>query len=114
MKVEKTHTIKTTKSRLSPDMDSPRKYSSPYLKNILSKIDKKEHNRTESRMGLSARIGIRIKELQISKLQFSQILHVQPSMVTRWLSGNHNFTSDTLTDIQSVLGISLLNTTIKY
>lgn len=32
-----------------------------------------------------------------------------PSLVSKWLSGTHNFTIDTLTDIQRVLGIRLLD-----
>jgi transcriptional regulator with XRE-family HTH domain len=91
-------------------MDSARKYSSPNLKNILKSNEDKEYSHIESRMGIAVRIASRLKEIQLSKLQFSKILHVQPSMVTRWLSGTHNFTSDTLTDIQKALGIALLNT----
>lgn len=31
------------------------------------------------------------------------------SEITRWVSGTHNFTADTLSDISEVLGINLLN-----
>ena len=37
------------------------------------------------------------------------MLGQQPSVVTKWLSGTHNFTADTLADIQRVLEISLFN-----
>ena len=91
-------------------MDKPRKYSSTALKNVLNNIDEKEQARIESRMALSVCIAMRLKQLGISKLKFSQLLHVQPSMVTRWLSGSHNFTHDTLFDIQRELGFVLFNT----
>ena len=32
-----------------------------------------------------------------------------PSVITKWLSGTHNFTTETLVEIGSALGISLLN-----
>ena len=32
-----------------------------------------------------------------------------PSEISKWLSGTHNFTIDTLIDIERVLGITLLN-----
>ncbi len=34
-----------------------------------------------------------------------------PSEITRWLSGTHNFTTDTLIDLQRVLDINLLDVT---
>ena len=32
-----------------------------------------------------------------------------PSVITKWLSGTHNFTIETLVEIENALGISLLN-----
>jgi transcriptional regulator with XRE-family HTH domain len=32
-----------------------------------------------------------------------------PSEITRWLSGTHNFTTDTLIDLQRALNIKLLD-----
>jgi ribosome-binding protein aMBF1 (putative translation factor) len=40
--------------------------------------------------------------------QLAEALEQNPSVITKWLSGTHNFTSDTLSDIEEVLGISLL------
>jgi hypothetical protein len=34
---------------------------------------------------------------------------VSVSLISLWLSGTHNFTVETLVDIQQTLGISLLN-----
>lgn len=45
-----------------------------------------------------------------NRVQFSNELKVNPSVVTKWLSGIHNFTSDTLFEIQDALGICLINT----
>ena len=64
--------------------------------------------RTETRMLLAARIEDALKAKAISKKQFADLMGRQPSVITKWLSGGHNFTVDTLTDIQRVLGIKLL------
>ncbi len=91
-------------------MRKARKYSSTVVQNVLDSIDKGEYARIESRMTISAMIANRIKELGISKIQFSVLMDVQPSIITRWLSGTHNFTIDTISDIQSKLDIVILNT----
>lgn len=91
-------------------MRKARKYSSTVVQNVLDSIDKGEYARIESRMTISAMIANRIKELGISKIQFSVLMDVQPSIITRWLSGTHNFTIDTISDIQSKLDIVILST----
>jgi transcriptional regulator with XRE-family HTH domain len=45
--------------------------------------------------------------------QLAFVMGVSPSTVTRWLSGNHNFTVDTLCLIQKALDITLINTEIS-
>ncbi len=43
------------------------------------------------------------------KKDLADALGKNPSVITKWLSGTHNFTSDTLADIGNVLHIDLLN-----
>ncbi|HAD12740.1 MAG TPA: hypothetical protein DCF33_09920, partial [Saprospirales bacterium] len=45
---------------------------------------------------------------KINKKQFAELVGQSPSVITKWLSGGHNFTVDTLTDIQRVLNVRLL------
>jgi transcriptional regulator with XRE-family HTH domain len=45
----------------------------------------------------------------ISNKTFAESLHVSPSLVTKWLSGQHNFTVDTLVRIEQILDIELIN-----
>jgi ribosome-binding protein aMBF1 (putative translation factor) len=44
----------------------------------------------------------------MAKKQFAQKVGRKPSEITKWLSGTHNFTLDTLTDIEQVLNIKLI------
>lgn len=79
------------------------------IETLLDSITPEETARIENRMLISAKIADAMKEKGWKKKDLLQILgkHNQ-SEITRWLSGTHNFTIDTLTDIQRVLGIKLL------
>jgi transcriptional regulator with XRE-family HTH domain len=59
-------------------------------------------------MMLAAKIADAMAARKISKKQFAELVGQSPSVITKWLSGGHNFTVDTLTDIQRVLGVRLL------
>jgi ribosome-binding protein aMBF1 (putative translation factor) len=82
---------------------------SPAIAAILEQLDPAQTNRTELRMMLAAKIYEAMQQKGISKRQFAEMLGQQPSVITKWLSGTHNFTADTLADIQRVLEISLFN-----
>ncbi len=49
-----------------------------------------------------------IKEKGITRLQLAQKVGVQPSVVTSWLSGKHNFTLLTLCKIQIALETQII------
>ena len=57
---------------------------------------------------LSQKILEGIKARQLSRFSFAALMDVQPSIITRWLSGKHNFTIETLFQIEDCLGIKLL------
>jgi transcriptional regulator with XRE-family HTH domain len=40
--------------------------------------------------------------------QFAEAMGKQPSEISKWLSGTHNFTAETLWDIEDQLGIELI------
>lgn len=62
----------------------------------------------EERMNLLAdRIKFRLKELGLKRKQFAAMMGVKPPMITRWLSGTHNFEIKTLMDIEWVLNIEI-------
>lgn len=53
----------------------------------------------------------RLKELRISNSEFAAMVNTQPSTVTRWLNGEHNFTVSTLQKIQDTLNINFFSYT---
>ena len=50
-----------------------------------------------------------IKEKRISKAKFAKQMGVQPSVVSRWTRGSHNFTIETIFKIEQVLGITIID-----
>lgn len=83
-------------------------HSSKVLDELLNEITPQEQARTESKMLLAARINDARKAKGMSKKDFAQALGQHPSVISKWLSGTHNFTSDTLWDIEEKLGIDLV------
>lgn len=62
----------------------------------------------EKKMMLAAKIYEALQAQNISKRAFAERLNISPSLVTKWLSGQHNFTVETLVKIERILGIELL------
>ncbi|MFK7776051.1 MAG: multiprotein-bridging factor 1 family protein [Saprospiraceae bacterium] len=85
-----------------------RSYSSPLLKKILENRNELETNRTRNRMLLAARIDDLLKTKGWKKKELAAKLDKKPSVITKWLSGTHNFTLDTLSDLESVFGEKII------
>ncbi|MBA4411562.1 MAG: hypothetical protein C0397_19350 [Odoribacter sp.] len=83
-------------------------YSSAILDEIFAEITPEEAEKTTKRMLLAARIDDGIKAKGWKKKHLAEALQKHPSEVTKWLSGTHNFNSDTLFDIERVLNIGLV------
>lgn len=84
-------------------------YNSPQMDELFSDFDPAEAERIEKRMLLAAKIDDAIKAKRWSKKEFAVNMGKSPSEISKWLSGTHNFTSDTLFDIARVLGTSLID-----
>lgn len=94
-------------------MSKAEEYNSELFDDLLNEIDLKEAARIEKRMLLAQKISEALESKHLLKGEFAKIMGVQPSVITKWLSGTHNFTSDTLSDIEEVLDIDLLSVTCK-
>ena len=78
--------------------------------NIFGYIDEDKLRRTRDRMLVANRIADALKAKGISQKKFSEMTGRSESEISEWLSGDRNFTIDTLSDIKKYLGIDLLNT----
>ena len=89
---------------------SAEKYHSEVLDEVFAEITPEDQKMTDKRMQLAARIFDAMKAKNISKLEMARQMGKQASVITKWLSGTHNFTADTLFEIGEILGIQLINT----
>jgi transcriptional regulator with XRE-family HTH domain len=91
-------------------------YSSQLIKELSDAITPQEQEQTDYKMKLAAKIYKAMKALGMTQTQFAESMKKPISLISRWMSGTHNFTVDTLVDIQRILGVSLLNveTTNSY
>ena len=83
------------------------------LSQLLSTIDEVALKKTSNRMMIAAKIGNALKDKGISQKEFAKKLKKSESEVSSWLSGDRNFTIDTLTEISLALDISLLDTEVQ-
>ena len=91
-------------------MSKAENYESDILNEIYDEISPSELKKVEKRMILAQRISDGIKANGWKKIDFARALNKRPPEITKWLSGTHNFNSDTLFDIEEILGIELITT----
>lgn len=82
------------------------------LKTLLENIDEKELAKTRKRMMLAAKIEEAMKRCGYNQKQFAHLMKKSPAVISEWLSGDRNFTVDTLIDIEEALGIRLLDASL--
>lgn len=77
---------------------------------FLGTISDLDQKKTDTRMLIAAQIDDAIKAKGWKKKDLLTAMGKQnPSLVTKWLSGTHNFTMDTLVELGAALDIQLLN-----
>ena len=72
-----------------------------------SKVDI-EYKICQVKMILASKIKDAIDKPKLNNSQFAVLMGVRPSVVTKWLSGTHNFTIDTLIRIQEQIRVRLI------
>jgi len=88
-------------------------YSSPLIQELSDTVTPQEQEQTDYKMKLAAKIYMAMKSIGMTQTQFAESMGKPISLISRWMSGTHNFTVDTLIDIQRVLSISLLDVETK-
>ncbi len=99
--------LKTT--NMKPMNKPAEKYKSEFLSDLLSEIDPKEQAKTDKRMMLAAQIDKARLAKNWSKKELANRMGKRPSEITKWLSGTHNFTTDTLFDLEYLLDAKFIN-----
>ncbi len=84
-----------------------RRVSSPLVKRILAETTPLRKKQIQHRIDLACRIAGLIKSRGNTLSAFAQKLERQPSEISKWVSGTHNFTVDTLIEIAFHLEVSL-------
>lgn len=83
-------------------------YKSPFIDALLKDISSEESEKIEKRMLLATKIDEAIKAKGWKQKDLAKALKKSPSEISKWLSGTHNFTSDSLFDLERVLDISII------
>ncbi|MEN3322233.1 helix-turn-helix transcriptional regulator [Mariniflexile soesokkakense] len=63
----------------------------------------------ERNLAITEKVCNVLKERNIKKTEFANMLGKSPSEVTKWLSGLHNLTLKSITKMEEALGINLIN-----
>src|SRR5688572_3829132 len=86
-----------------------RKHKSKIIERIKSGQESLDVARTRKRLLMASKISEALASKDIKRIELAKLLDKYSSEVTRWTSGDHNFTQDTLSDLEEVLGIQLLD-----
>lgn len=74
------------------------------LRELLSDITPEERAEARLSFQVSNRLDYLMQEKGLSKKQFAEAIGKRPSEITRWLSGEHNFTISTLSMLSTFFG----------
>ena len=83
-------------------------YNSSILTKLAVSTPLKTVETISKQMALAVRIDEAVKAKGWSKKEFAKQMGKKPPEISRWLSGCHNFTTDTLWKIEEVLEIQLI------
>ena len=89
-------------------MNKARAYFSQEVEDIKAMITPERREQSKKRMLLAARIDDKIRDRGLSNQEFAFMIGKKPSEISKWLSGTHNFTTETLWEIERVLNIQLV------
>lgn len=74
------------------------------LRELLGDISPEEKAEARLSFQISNRLDFLMKEKGLSKKQLADAIGKRPSEITRWLSGEHNFTISTLAMLSTFFG----------
>ena len=84
------------------------------LGRMIAETDPVKLAKTRNRMIVAAKIADAMKAKNMNQKQFAKLMGRTESEISDWLSGDRNFTIDTLFDIGQALGVTFLSETLEY
>ena len=91
-----------------------KKKATGVLGRIIANADPVKVAKVQNKMIVAAKIADAMKAKNLNQKQFAKLMGRTESEISDWLSGDRNFTIDTLFDIGQALGISFLSESIQY
>ena len=79
------------------------------LQEIFNEIPVEKREETRLSFAISNRIAALMQERGLNKKQLAEALGKRPNEITRWLSGEQNFTISTLSMLSTFFGKSIIN-----
>lgn len=89
-------------------MNKAKKHDSAILERVAKRLTPELSEQNDRRMRLAVKIANTLHERGITNQEFAYMLGKKPSEISRWLSGTHNFTTETLWQIERTLKVQLL------
>jgi transcriptional regulator with XRE-family HTH domain len=93
-------------------MNKARKINLGFLEELRNETSPQMSQQISKRMKLAAQIDDVLMSRGLTNQEFAFMMGKKPSEITRWLSGTHNFTTETLWEIERVLNIQLLTSSV--
>ena len=79
------------------------------LQEIFNEIPVEKREETRLSFAISNQLAALMQERGLNKKQLAEALGKRPNEITRWLSGEHNFTISTLAMLSTFFGKSIIN-----
>ena len=79
-----------------------------FFNKFLDAIPEQTKRQVRISMDIASQINYLLKKKNISQRELASSLNKKESEISKWLSGNHNFTIKTLASIEEVLGAEII------
>ena len=79
------------------------------FRQCLAAVPEEQKAEYELTFGIAERISEVLKGKNLTKKELAQKLHKKESEISKWLTGRHNFTMQTIAKIETALGCKLVN-----
>lgn len=80
---------------------------------IVASIPQEVHTEVDMEMALSDRIYNLMTTRGLTKAEFARAIGKRPCEITKWLSGQHNFTIKTISMLSAFFGEPLVSIAVK-